>query len=164
MASNVLTTLLPADLGVTHTTIRNRTAQVAAELERRDALSCVSGDSSKATELILGLDTGFVRSTTPAIARHHGVLVGCVEHQEKRRYFTAIQRKTTQATTVIRSLLRPGNLNVIVRFLSVTGTGRWYAFHIDTRGCYLQILNPLQRFLPTVFRSLIPPLAQSAQG
>ncbi|WP_157736047.1 hypothetical protein [Granulosicoccus antarcticus] len=89
VASNVLTTLLPADSGVTHTTIRNRTAQVAAELERKDALSCVSSNSSKATELILGLDTGFVRSTTPAIARHHGVLVGCVEHQETRRYFTA---------------------------------------------------------------------------
>lgn len=35
--------------------------------------------------------------------------------------------------TVIRSLLRPGNLNAIVRFLIVNGTGRWYAFHIDTR-------------------------------
>jgi hypothetical protein len=105
VASNVLTTLLPADSGVTHTTIRNRTAQVAAGLERRDALSCMNGDSQKAAELTLGLDTAFVRSTTPAIARHHGVLVGCVEHQQERRYFSAIQRKTTQATSMIRSQL-----------------------------------------------------------
>ena len=107
VAADVLTRLLPVDAGAAHTTIRNRTAHIAERLEQSaNQVGEHDGTEPAAAELTLGLDTGFVRSNTPHVARHHAVLVGCAEGQRgERRRFTAIQSDEVEAAGVIRQHL-----------------------------------------------------------
>jgi len=104
VATDVLSRLLPVDAGVAPGTIRNRTARVAERLEQ-DLADDERESEPAATELTLGLDTGFIRTNTPQVARHHAVLVGCAERQHQRRRFAAIQQNDAEAAGVIRQHL-----------------------------------------------------------
>ena len=105
VASELLSTLLPADGGTTHTTIRNRMTHIAEQLTTEEVQSYRCAESPKSAELTLGLDSAFIRSTTPSVARHHVVLVGCVENEHGSRLFAGMQAPSTEATHLIRTHL-----------------------------------------------------------